>query len=238
MNDDFDDDDFDPSEMEANDPYRSPLLEPLEQRLGLPGGTYLGLVFEQSDWVLIGKLGLIVEAALTSFLVLELNKPETYEHISTLSQAQRLKLARTLGILTKDDHSVLQLLASVRNSFVHNLENFRKSLDEHFVGLSAQRRREIAVVLLGSEEVKAKEARNEDGGTIFPHTFKLLLMRQVVLPLITMSARHNDRVQREERAAWEAATPVKAMFKFMFPENPALTIGPSPDGKPGPGISR
>lgn len=82
-----------------HDGLRTLLLRPVEARLKVPHSTILLLLQESTEWVCISKLGLLVEAALTEYLVLELGRPDAYEHISGSDQAKRLTLADAPGML-------------------------------------------------------------------------------------------------------------------------------------------
>lgn len=226
--------------MESDDDVargiREVLLIGLEKRLKLPKGYVMGLAEEESDWVFIAKLGLLVEASLTEYLVAELRRPETYEHVSAIDQSKRLRLAQLLGILSKADYNLLLMLAEVRNAFVHRLENLTKPLASYIAGLSNDRKTQIAIALLGAE---TREAIKKNGGNVnetLPSVFRSLLHAQSVLPLITISTRQDNKERQLERAAWEKVARLKANFAFHLPTAQGLVIGPSPDGKPGPGL--
>jgi hypothetical protein len=57
---------------------RAVLLVALEKRLGLPQGYIMSLHSEPSDWASIVKLGVLVEATLTEYIVLELGNPKLF----------------------------------------------------------------------------------------------------------------------------------------------------------------
>jgi len=214
------------------------LLRPLETRLKLPQGYLMSLGLEPSDWVFIVKLGLLVEAALTEYLVLEIGRAETYEHVSGLDQSKRLKLAGVLGLLTKGDRSMLQMLSEVRNEFAHRIENLQRPLSVYISELSQRRRNQIAAVLLLPEVLK--ESKSSEGfDAAFATNFRSILLNTVVLPLITISAKHNSQLVAQERAKWQAEQPRIGHFAFRPPgQTSDLEIGPAPSGAPGPGIPK
>jgi hypothetical protein len=82
---------------------RAIMLRSLEARLKLPQAYIMSLHEEPSDWVSIVKLALLVEATLTTYIVLELKNPKLFEHISNSENSKRLKLAETLGLISKAD---------------------------------------------------------------------------------------------------------------------------------------
>lgn len=207
------------------------LLRPLEQRLRLPRTYIMSLKLEPSDWVFIAKLGLLVEAALTEYLVLELGRPETYEHLSGTDQAKRLKLAGVLGLLEDDDRALLQMLSEVRNAFVHKLENLNRPLSEYVAGLSVSRKNQIATLLVGADVLKSIKANGGDFLEILPERFRDLLLTGAVLPLITISARHNSRMSDQERAEWQAANPVEIAVTATLPP---MTVSMQIDVTPPP----
>ncbi len=197
---------------------RAILLRGLEERLKLPQAYIMSLHEEPSDWVSIVKLALLVEATLTECIVLELGNPKLFEHISNSENSKRLKLAETLGLISKLDRNLLSMLAEVRNDFAHQVVNLTRSLSAYISELSLQRQKEITGHLIGANGKQQLKEAGIDVREWLPNAFRSMLINSVILPLISMSTLHNIRERDEERAAWEQANAgAKATFQFKHP---------------------
>jgi hypothetical protein len=230
------------SDEELNDPktgLSAILLRGLEERLKVPQGYILSLRDEGTDWEYIVKLALLVEAALTEYIVAEIGRPEVYEHISNSEQSKRLTLAVVLELITEDDRELLLTVAEVRNAFAHRVVNLHRTLEEYLLEQQRSRLVQIAKRILGKDGVVEMKKAGIDLAEWVPSVFRTALINAAVLPLISMSMSRHIKERDEERKAWKAANPNKELAKFSFttPVHPDLHIGPSPDGKPGPGLN-
>lgn len=214
------------------------LLRDLETRLRIPPGYILSLRDQGSDWEYIVKLALLVEAAMTEYIVDELGNPKVYDHISNSEQSKRLKLAFELGLITKSDKDLLLTVAEVRNAFAHRVVNLHRTLETYLVELPRDRRKEIAKRILGDEGAAAMRAAKVDLSDWLPSEFRKALINAVVLPLISMSMSRSVKERDKKREAWQAANPSKelARIRFNLPPDPSIQIGPPPNGAPGPGL--
>lgn len=216
---------------------RAIMLRALEERLKLPQAYIMSLHEEPSDWVSIVKLALLVEATLTEYIVRELGNPKLFEHISNSENSKRLKLAETLGLISKADRHLLSMLAEVRNDFAHQVVNLTRPLSAYIGDLPLQRQKEIAGHLIGADGKQQLRKAGIDVPEWLPDAFRSALINSVVLPLISMSMLDDIRERDKEKAAWAQATPsAKATFQFKHRGNKALLIDTSSQG--GPGLQR
>ena len=87
-------------------------IKRLESQLKVPHGFVMSLSSTESDWDFIVKLALFAEATLTEYLVRHAEKFR-FDEVSRLKQSCRLKMARKLGMLNKNDYLVLLTLAEL-----------------------------------------------------------------------------------------------------------------------------
>lgn len=190
---------------------RQQLLQSLEMRLGVRIGYIEGLLKEPDDWSFIIKLAVLTEAAVTSTVVLCLKNEHLYDYVAGLNNSQRLKLANTLGIFEKGDWEILNSLASVRNSFAHNVKNLERTLEEYFVDLPNDRKIELLTKLVGLEgSDKPKTTDDFSGHARF---FRLLICTAVIRPLLSIATIGQAMQRDEERKMWGVGS-LNDLFKI------------------------
>lgn len=197
---------------------RKALLESLDKRLQIPIG-YTGSVYkEENDWSFIIKLAVLAEAAVTHALVLHLKNDQLYDHFADVSNYKRLELALTLGIIEKSDKDALDILASVRNSFAHNVKNLDGSLENYFLSLHPERQVEIQTKLARLEgKNKPKVGDDMKGHAQF---FKLMVYAAVVRPLLSIATQGQAAQREQEQRTWdEVGTPKTLADLFRKQEN-------------------
>lgn len=179
---------------------RAAILGALEKRLGLPVGFVVGLSGEPNDWAFIVKLAVAVEAAVTQALVLHIGNELMYDHFSSITNGRRLELARTLGILEPADKDTLGVLATVRNSFAHEVKNLTGSLASYIDSLNPDKKVDFLSKLIqleGTEKPKATDNFNW-----LPKGFRNILHAAVVPPLISLAAHGTETQRKRERQEW------------------------------------
>ncbi len=118
-------------------------LKAQESKLGLPDGFYMTL-FNEDDWSFVIKLNALIEAACTHALVARLHAPELVGPLASLdlghSKHGKVSLLRTLGALTSEQASVLQMLYELRNALAHNITQVSFSFSTYLGGFDKQQR--------------------------------------------------------------------------------------------------
>lgn len=116
-------------------------VEAQSARLGLPAGFYSRLLNED-DWSFVIKLNALVEAACSDALAARLNTPELAASLASLDLGHKkhgkVALLRSLGAITREQASVLQMLYQLRNMLAHNISHVAFSFTSHVAGLDKQ----------------------------------------------------------------------------------------------------
>ena len=106
-------------------------LAPIESKLGLPRGVFSQLL-AGDDWSSIIKIEALLEAALSHSLTQAIEKPELAGFFARLSMADsslgKVAVAKTLGILSKEDANYIRYLAELRNDLIHDIRRIGFSL--------------------------------------------------------------------------------------------------------------
>lgn len=99
------------------------------------------------DWLLIVTIHALLETALNNAITKELSRPQLSAVTARLDTSNtacgKIAFAKSLGILTADECAVVQRLSEMRNKCVHDISNFRFSIDEYVEQLNASRRKEL-----------------------------------------------------------------------------------------------
>lgn len=120
--------------------YRELLRVP-ENRLGIPEGHIFKIFDEGSDWEFITKLGVIIEAAASDALVAWIGDERVRTHISNLGQGARIKLCLEMGILDREERSLLDTFTNLRNNFAHRVANIGTTLVDYYAQAPADFRK-------------------------------------------------------------------------------------------------
>jgi hypothetical protein len=185
--------------MERNRRQRLDLYSMLEFRLGIPNGFIYSLDKELDDWSYIVKLAVLCEAAVTHALVSMMkddeNGPIWYDHFSSLTNARRLQLAHSLGVLPKSVKDQLDAIAQFRNSFAHQVGNLGGSLANFFAQCSVDRKRDLANKLLNIQH-----KNDQDWGFYIANTRLLIAVGAVtaIKALAVIGLAQEDIVALEE----------------------------------------
>lgn len=115
-------------------------IKKLEQKLGMPEGTYLGLKTEGSDWEFAIKLMVILESALGRVIAENLHNAAVSDHCQYLNingRTGKVALAQSLKLIDDAEKKTFLALADIRNSFAHRLENIAGNLSDFASRMSA-----------------------------------------------------------------------------------------------------
>jgi hypothetical protein len=134
------------------------VLERLERGIGLPQGFYEQLADTGDDWSFVVKVHALMESSLTSLLterIADKRVPDVSKLRGALarlemsrSQIGKVDLAFTLGDLTERDRLFLRMLSTLRNTFVHRVQNVTLTLKDYVAGLDTNQRRNFANALI------------------------------------------------------------------------------------------
>lgn len=112
-------------------------------RLGLPADFYRRLILED-DWSFAIKLNALVEAACSDALAARLHAPELSTCLASLdlghSKHGKVALLRALGVLEKEQASVLQTLYEIRNTLAHNICQVNFTFESYLDGLEQKKK--------------------------------------------------------------------------------------------------
>jgi hypothetical protein len=178
------------------------ILGSLEDRLGLPVGFIYQLGRESNDWAYIVKLAVFVEAAVTASLVLKVGDERMYEHFSRINNSQRLDLALSLNLISDFDKKVLTVLATVRNSFAHDVKNLTGSLSTYISGLSQQKKFQVVTHLVNFERSRQAPAKITDNFDWLSDWFRILLDVAIIGPLTSLANHGLDADSSRAIHAW------------------------------------
>ena len=106
----------------------------LERRLGVKPGFLLRLRDDDNDWSFLVRLQPFIEGALAHAIVLAIEPPQLAGFVNSMhlkSQHGLANLALSLGLISKEQNTLLDKLAEVRNAFAHKLSNVDRSLAEY-----------------------------------------------------------------------------------------------------------
>lgn len=107
--------------------------EQIEAKLGLPIGYFESMKEAGSDWEFSIKLVVLLEAALGHVLAAQLQNDAVKRHCERLNlsggRVSKLGLAEDLGVLTDAERKSFTVLADIRNTFAHRVENIGGNLE-------------------------------------------------------------------------------------------------------------
>ncbi|WP_156372171.1 hypothetical protein [Acidovorax sp. Leaf78] len=149
-------------------------IEGMERHLKLRQGFFKDLLADD-DWSFVIKLSSLFEAACTQALVKRLGKPELEEELGWLDMANhrfgKVRLLESLGAITKGQYDTLTELATLRNTFVHQVGHVNSTISEYLQSLSIQRRNEIIKkftppvqgdIVIGGHKIEIKTFVNDN----------------------------------------------------------------------------
>lgn len=149
---------------------------------------------EATDWEFIVKLSVLVEASVTRTLVSVSQNDLMEDHFDSLTQSSRLRLCKSLGVLSDVEVKILEALSSVRNRFVHRIDNLFKTLHEFVDALPNQRKVELANSLL-IRDVSGRVKESDDLDWI-GRSFRVLIFDAVALSLAVLSNKETSAETR------------------------------------------
>lgn len=107
--------------------------EQIEAKLALPAGYFKALRDSGSDWEFSIKLVVLLEAALGHVLAAQLQNDAVKRHCERLNlsggRVSKLGLAEDIGVLTDAERKSFAVLADIRNTFAHRVENIGGNLE-------------------------------------------------------------------------------------------------------------
>src|SRR5215469_6636774 len=116
-------------------------LVELEAELGLPQ-SFCEKIADEDDWSLIIKLHALFEAALSSALTLNLDRPQLRDQITRMGMNAKLSFASALELVGPDEKRFLAYLSKRRNDLVHNIGNVSFTLADWLRAGDDNRRQE------------------------------------------------------------------------------------------------
>jgi len=131
-------------------------LDRLEVALKVPPHFFEKLLHEE-DWTFIVKLHALMEAALTMLLGEQLNtgsqdNPRLTDAVSNLDMSAvrvgKVTLANALGLIREDEARLIRYLSTLRNVFVHQIQNVALRLDAHVASMDKNQRDNFLRVLI------------------------------------------------------------------------------------------
>jgi hypothetical protein len=111
----------------------------LERELGLPPKCLLDLPGELSDWSFVIKIATLVESAVTHLLSDEIGDERFRPFVSKLGMhgaTGKLQLAKSLSLLTNEDHDFSTGITKLRNHLAHDPAFLRFELVEYLSHLT------------------------------------------------------------------------------------------------------
>ena len=127
----------------------------VEKVLGLSRHRFLKLLDEPSDWSLVIKLAVILEASLTQVLASRLATPELQKHLARLpvdGRTGKLQLAEDLDVLDRVTVRRVRTIFSLRNLFAHDVAAIEQSLASVVSSMSVAERNDFANTMLRIDE--------------------------------------------------------------------------------------
>lgn len=121
-------------------------IRDFEADLGLPKNFYSNLLHED-DWSFVVKLNAMFEGACTHVLTVRLHAPELSGAFAQLDFANtkfgKVALLCSLNAITKEQAAVLQSLAQLRNSLVHNVAKISFSFTSYVAALDSNQLKKL-----------------------------------------------------------------------------------------------
>lgn len=109
-------------------------ISKLESNIGLKNGFFSALL-KEDDWSFVIKLHAMYEAAVTALIIDKLGQDTLEAFISRLELGDRsrgkLRIAKDLGLLDKEERKFIYSLSEIRNNFVHNVNNTQIDLKKY-----------------------------------------------------------------------------------------------------------
>ena len=147
------------------------MVTKLEARFGV-----LKRLAEDDDWAFIIKSHAIIEVFFTEMLVEILGKKEIACTVEQLplsdSRIGKLALAKSIGILSSGQRGFIRQFSELRNSLVHNTDNFDFQCSAYYAALSpgkAETWKKVFAEVIGSDLAADWEE------TMFPRQGRALL---------------------------------------------------------------
>lgn len=107
----------------------------IEESMALPSG-FLDSLCEEDDWSFIIKMHAFLEAQLSTVIVDHLNKEELSSVITEMPMSHgkygKARIARSLGIISKEMLTYINSLSALRNKLVHNIENVKFNINNEY----------------------------------------------------------------------------------------------------------
>ena len=123
-----------------------------ELHLGLPTGFLDRLLKSDDDWTFVLRLHALFEAAIAHLVSEQLNDGALASWVDGLSirgPASKSSLGKALGVITKEEDKLIEVLARIRSAFAHDVGMTCTSLVEYFQQMD-QGARSSAVAHLGA----------------------------------------------------------------------------------------
>jgi hypothetical protein len=139
-------------------------LEIIEIDIGVPVG-FLDSIPNEHDWSLVIKLHAVIESALDRVIAgaLQPRSEQLSRFVSDLplrGRTSRLRLARLLGVIGKDEHQFIETLQELRNDFAHDPKSVGATL-ENYLSARSDQRAHLENVLFGARVAAELELKPE-----------------------------------------------------------------------------
>lgn len=138
----------------------------IEKDTKIDKGFVKKLLEAESDVMAIVSLAAMAEGILTKAIINEINHPKIEEKIKRMDQSLRIEWSKDLGITVDYQRGVFLALATIRNAYVHNIENYGKSLSNLLNELGDAKKKNLAVTFSKGmkyyENDKIDDKENQD----------------------------------------------------------------------------
>lgn len=149
-------------------------LKQMESGLGLPEGFVDALYDDPSDWSLVVKLAVIVEAALGQAISTRFDSPQMDKHLDRLNingRSGKIELASDLDLISKFAAGRLRAIAEVRNAFAHDLSVITLTFAQYADALPEEKSKKLFFDFIRNEKTRLEDVIERVPGNVLRAMF-------------------------------------------------------------------
>lgn len=177
-------------------------LKRVEKDNKIPEGYLTKLLNVDSDWDFIVKIGLILEGLLC-FAIETLDGKPLSKTQQKNPHSQRLKKALDDSIITIFEYDLLIEISSLRNAYIHNLENLNTSISKYFSKLEYTDKQKIVHAILNSKIPQSfRTPKNESEITTFPDKFRTILLCAIYPTILNLGCNSKHKKNLLDYTKW------------------------------------
>lgn len=143
---------------------------------------YIKHLVEADDWTMMILSWALLEASLNFAICKTLNNKTMEEHVEQLSISGRTgkaSLAKSLGLISKEDLNFIHTYSRVRNSFAHGVKRFKTTFEDYFASLANDDAKKFKTALFitasDSQSPRNLAFENDKRDLIFMHVVSIIV---------------------------------------------------------------